>query len=63
MVLCGLLKAKKPNLWLRSPQLVMAKVGEKTTAAPWLRMARGSSENQGGEVRRCVGGGQAAARR
>lgn len=33
MVLCGLLKAKKPTLWLRSPQLVVAKVDAKTTGA------------------------------
>jgi hypothetical protein len=26
MVLCGLLKAKKPILWLRSPQLVVGNV-------------------------------------
>jgi hypothetical protein len=36
MVLCGLLKAKKPMLWLRSPQLVVGKVGAK--AARWFRL-------------------------
>jgi len=47
MVLWGQLKAKKPMLWLRSPQLVERKVGAKATCAPWLRLAPGSSESQG----------------
>lgn len=48
MVLCGLLKAKKPMLWLRSPQLVVGKVGAKTTGAPWVRVAPGSSSESRG---------------
>ncbi len=40
MVLCGLLKAKKPMLWLRSPQLVVRKADAKTTCAPLSLVAR-----------------------
>ena len=51
MVLCGLLKAKKPMLWLRSPQLVVGKVGAKTTGAPWPALGAGDLRTYGMRVR------------
>ncbi|MES2927637.1 MAG: hypothetical protein V4843_12495 [Pseudomonadota bacterium] len=37
-------------LWLRSPQLVVGKVGAKATGAPWRRVARCSSRTRGAET-------------